>query len=97
MSAGMVQIQAQLAELHPHWWTNYIFWNLLHTSFGIERDACQWMKAYLTNNLIDIARDNLVGQCTMGHSCKVMAKADLEGLITSRNTSYSAATTEEHL
>jgi hypothetical protein len=34
------------------------------------------MKTYLSEHVIDIARDNLLGQCTTGHSCKETAKVD---------------------
>lgn len=92
-SAGMLRIQTPVNDLYPTWWINYAFWNMLHVSFGIDREACRWMNAYLTKNLYDIAHDNLLGQCTTGHSCKISAKADLERLIASRNNSFYATST----
>jgi hypothetical protein len=38
----------------------------------------------MTQHLIDIAHDNLLGQCTTGHSCKESAKQELQQLIQSR-------------
>jgi hypothetical protein len=52
-------------------WLIYAYWNMLHESFGIKREQAQWVQQYLSDHLIDIARDNLLGQCTTGHSCKV--------------------------
>jgi hypothetical protein len=49
----------------------FAYWNMLHESFGIQREQVKWMQQYLSDHLIDIARDNLLGQCTTGHSCKV--------------------------
>jgi hypothetical protein len=52
-------------------WATYAYWNMLHESFRIPRQQVQWMQHYLSDHLIEIARDNLLGQCTTGHSCKV--------------------------
>lgn len=94
-SAGMLKIQAEVDKLHNTWWVNYAFWNMLQQSFGIHRDSLQWMNAYLADHLIDIARDNLLGQCTTGHSCKESARGELEQLIASRNmTATSTAAAE---
>lgn len=84
-SAGMLNVQADLSRVHDTWWVNYAFWNMLHESFGLHRESLRWMSAYLTDHLIDIARDNLLGQCTTGHSCKESAKTDLERLVASRH------------
>jgi Putative rhamnosyl transferase len=81
-SAGMLNIQADAP--YDTWWVHYVFWNMLHESFGITRQNIQWIQSYLTLHLIDIARDNLLGQCTTGHSCKVSAKQELEQLILTR-------------
>jgi hypothetical protein len=47
------------------------YWDTLHDLFRLDRQRIRRMNEYLTENLIDIAKDNLYGQCTTGHSCKV--------------------------
>jgi hypothetical protein len=64
------------------------YWHQLHSSFHVQHDQMQWANQYLSDHLIDIARDNLAGQCTTGHSCKDTARDALENLINSRK-SYS--------
>lgn len=88
-SAGMLDIHPDATKLYDTWWVNYVFWNMVHESFGIRRDALEWMNSYLSEHLIDIAKDNLLGQCTSGHSCKESAKKDLERLVASRNITFT--------
>jgi hypothetical protein len=83
-SAGMLNVHPPLNSLYDSWWVNYVFANMAHESFGISRASLAWINHYLSDHVIDIARDNLLGQCTTGHSCKESAKADLEKLIQSR-------------
>jgi hypothetical protein len=83
-SAGMLNVHPPLNSLYDSWWVNYVFANMAHESFGISRASLAWINDYLSRHVIDIARDNLLGQCTTGHSCKESAKADLERLIQSR-------------
>jgi hypothetical protein len=74
-SAGMLNVIGEVGD-NSTWqspWLVYAYWNMLHESFGIQREQVQWMQQYLSEHLIDIARDNLLGQCTTGHSCKVRA------------------------
>lgn len=82
-SAGMLKIQADAP--YDSYWVHFVFWNMLEESFGIRREELQWMQRYLTEHLIEIASDNLLGQCTTGHSCKESAKQELEQLIAARN------------
>jgi hypothetical protein len=70
-SAGMQNVVEIPAVENPSSWVTYAYWNMLHESFRIQREQVQWMHQYLSDHLIDIARDNLSGQCTTGHSCKV--------------------------
>ena len=44
---------------------------MLHSSFGVLRQKVNWVNQYISDHLVDIAYDNLMGQCTTGHSCKV--------------------------
>lgn len=55
-------------------------WAGVHKVFTVESDAAIKTKEYLTQHLQLIAADNLVGQCTKGHSCKNSAKDLLKKL-----------------
>lgn len=72
-SAGMLNVVGETVDnsVLTSPWVMYAYWNMLHESFGIQREQAQWVQQYLSDHLIDIARDNLLGQCTTGHSCKV--------------------------
>ena len=83
-SAGMANIEMNIQDEVKSTWVTYAYWNMLHESFRIRREHLQWLHGYLSEQLIDIARDNLVGQCTTGHSCKEEARQSLQGLIASR-------------
>jgi hypothetical protein len=39
---------------------------MVHESFTISRPSVAWVNDYVKNHLIDIAKDNLKGQCTSG-------------------------------
>jgi hypothetical protein len=43
----------------------------LQDDFHIPRDGLKLLNKYLEEHIFDIAKDNLKGQCTPGHSCKV--------------------------
>jgi hypothetical protein len=43
----------------------------LQDDFQIRRDGLKLLNKYLEEHVLDIAKDNLKGQCTPGHSCKV--------------------------
>eukprot|EP00977_Amphora_coffeiformis_P014479 scaffold4060_cov190-Amphora_coffeaeformis.AAC.13 len=62
-------------------WLEYAFWDVLWDDFGLSRAQLVWMQSYLTHHLRQIGQDNLQGQCTTGHSCKLSAKRDLERLV----------------
>jgi hypothetical protein len=71
-SAGMLHVdltRAQLEATTP--FLSYVYWDTVHNLFRLNRPQMRWINEYLTNHLIDIAKDNLFGQCTSGHSCKV--------------------------
>lgn len=71
-SAGMLHVdltRAQLEATTP--FLSYVYWDAVHSLFGLNRGQMKRINGYLTNHLIDIAKDNLFGQCTTGHSCKV--------------------------
>ena len=71
-SAGMLAVLVETPELDPgDAWLEYALWDVLHDSFGLSRVQIIWMQSYLTQHLQQIGQDNLRGQCTTGHSCKV--------------------------
>ena len=70
-SAGMLRVDFAPKEIATDPWLFYAFLNMIHAKFGITQQRLVWMNRYLSDHLIDIARDNLRGQCTTGHSCKV--------------------------
>jgi hypothetical protein len=53
-------------------------WKLLKDRFGVQPERVQELLDYLDKNRQQIARENLVGQCTTGHSCKDKAKEELQ-------------------
>jgi cytoskeletal protein RodZ len=92
-SAGMLQIQTNMNSIHTQntntFYIHYMFWNMLYQSFTISRQHIRYIQEYITEHLIPIANDNLVGQCTTGHSCKESAKHELQLLIQSRISQQS--------
>jgi hypothetical protein len=82
-SAGMLQIRPK--QIYNSTYIHYMFWNVLYSSFGgVTRANMRYVQEYFNTHIIDIARDNLLGQCTTGHSCKDSAKLELQQLIQSR-------------
>jgi hypothetical protein len=49
----------------------YMFWELLHDDFFVLREQIKYTNKYILDHLVPIAKDNLEGQCTSEHSCKV--------------------------
>jgi hypothetical protein len=72
-SAGMAAVVASQNEQSEEQdaWLTFAYWDMVHDSFDVSRNDLRWMHAYLTHHLADIVLDNLHGQCTTGHSCKV--------------------------
>jgi len=56
-------------------------WYGAHAAFGVNRTQATETRHYLIHHLASIARDNLAGQCTKGHSCKSSTRAILERLM----------------
>lgn len=71
-SAGMANVLEKYRfdekgdESHGKEWVQYAFWNMLHESFYISRPTVSWVNDYVGKHIVDIARDNLKGQCTSG-------------------------------
>ena len=55
--------------------------NMLSSDFGVDEEALERVKSYLHVHALGIAKDNLKGQCTNGHSCKDSSKAKLQRII----------------
>ena len=49
----------------------YMFWELLHDDFFVLREQVKYTNKYILDHLVPIAKNNLEGQCTSEHSCKV--------------------------
>jgi hypothetical protein len=56
-----------------------LYWNDLDGMFGLNSEAIGSLHEYVTRHLVDIAKDNLKGECHFG--CQKSAKADLQKLI----------------
>lgn len=46
-------------------------WDALRESFGVPRSNVHKANDYMTRNILKIAEDAIMGQCTKGHSCSV--------------------------
>ena len=59
-----------------------LLWKLLQSEkyFGIDADDVRKANRFIHQNIVGIARDNLKGQCTPGHSCKQSSKEQLQRL-----------------
>jgi Putative rhamnosyl transferase len=49
----------------------FLYWDLLHHDFAVLREQVKYTNQYILKHLVAIAKDNLEGQCTSDHSCKV--------------------------
>ena len=56
-------------------------WQDLRDSFGVPRSNVFAASRYMTQHILEIATDALMGQCTKGHSCSDKAKAKLETVL----------------
>lgn len=62
------------------------FVKFLGPDFGIDENEVKLSQAFLLDHLQEIARDNLRGQCTKGHSCKEDSQAQLKELMNKENS-----------
>lgn len=73
-SAGMLHVDLTPKQLKANTpFLSFMYWDTVHNLFQLNRPQIRLVNRYLTDHLIDIAKDNLYGQCTTGHSCKVSA------------------------
>jgi hypothetical protein len=56
-------------------------WGIVATKFNISPSMAKSVIGDFKENIIDIAKDNLVGQCTEDHSCSHFAQRYLERII----------------
>lgn len=70
-SAGMLKIGVHANSVATDAWLYYAYINMVRDKFGIPLQRLKWINGYLSDHLLSIAEDNLMGQCTTGHSCKV--------------------------
>lgn len=56
-------------------------WALASARFGFKREHALKLREYLKNHLLSIAKDNLEGQCSDGHSCKESSKILLQAIV----------------
>lgn len=75
-SAGMMRVEADAAVGSPQ--VIQKLWKLLYKRFAVEPERVQELMEYFEANKQEIARENLLGQCTTGHSCKKSAKEILQ-------------------
>lgn len=75
-SAGMADVGLDLdGRTSDKWWED------VRDTFGITKEGATSSKQYLKDHQVDIAIENLKGQCTAGHSCKQRAKDRLKDLL----------------
>lgn len=52
-------------------------WMLMEERFSINKTKVRETRKYLIDHRREIAHENILGQCTTGHSCKDQAKEEL--------------------
>lgn len=82
-SAGMADVEYNSKLEMGADMTNWI-WRKLKDEFGIKEKNIMKMHQYLNEHVKEIAKENLEGQCTDGHSCKQGSKDRLQKLIGAR-------------
>jgi len=56
-------------------------WHVLTHYFAVDEAVATEVNQYLASHFVDIVEDNLRGQCTRGHSCKMSTKEELQRLL----------------
>lgn len=57
------------------------WWDVLESNFGIIKTESIQTNQYLHSHLKEIALDNMKGQCTQNHSCKISSKEKLQQMV----------------
>ena len=58
-----------------------MMWTSVQKRFSITKESIAQMRTFLTEHMHGVAQDNLVGQCTKGHSCKNSSQVLLQQLL----------------
>ena len=56
-------------------------WKVLGHYFAVTEEMATEVNTYVRDHFVDIVGDNLRGQCTKGHSCKISSKEELQRLL----------------
>lgn len=56
-------------------------WSLVPRVFGMTPTRIRHLRDYMTRNMAAIAKDNLMGQCSAGHSCKESSQVMLRKIV----------------
>jgi hypothetical protein len=56
-------------------------WIITKARFGLTQEAARNVHEYFAQHMQAIARENLMGQCTSGHSCKSSSRMILESIL----------------
>jgi len=56
-------------------------WKVLDHYFAVTEEVATEVNTYVRDHFVDIVGDNLRGQCTRGHSCKISSKEELQRLL----------------
>lgn len=56
-------------------------WKVLGHYFAVTEEMATEVNTYVKDHFVDIVGDNLRGQCTKGHSCKISSKEELQRLL----------------
>ena len=80
-SAGMMGIRMDEKDALPED-KRLLLWKLLQSPkhFHIDAEDVRIANRFIHQNIVEIAKDNLKGQCTPGHSCKLSSKEQLQRL-----------------
>lgn len=75
-STGMNDVKGQIGTQDTD-----ILWDMLEERFGIMVEDAIETKRYFEENMKEIAKENLEGQCRPGHSCKESSQKKLVQII----------------
>ena len=79
-SAGMMGIHMEEKDALSEE-SRLVLWKMIQSKyFGIDADDVRRANRFIQENIVGIARDNIKGQCTPGHSCKLSSKELLQRL-----------------
>jgi hypothetical protein len=81
-SAGMMDILSEEVPDKAGGIPQEQLWEILDKQFGLSSSRLKNdIQSFLKQNLVNIAKDNLEGQCTEGHSCKLKSVEALQRLM----------------